>query len=383
MAVSRSRRSYFNNNNRFKPEAKMGGGVQIIGALDYGSFAEGQDAGTAMALLSDIRLMTYASILAWFALGVGMANVNKWILSHHSFPYPLFLTTLHMLASFLVDYFVIRFTDLGAAYGDPETRLKLPKQLEKKILILSVVFSTSVALGNVGLNYLYVSFTKMIAATAPLFTIILARVLMGVRFPVIRDVVCNRPSKYVYCSMVPICMGALLNTVGEVNFHMLGFMATLLSTILRAAKSILQGVLLKDERMDSIRLLYHMSIPSFFLLLFLTLVFESSAVYDEDLHTNPTLWVLILLSCVSAVGYNTMTFVVTYYTSAVTLQVLGNVNMLVNVVVSVLIFQNTVTGTSLAGILVTLLGVLMYQRANQIRNFFQMVNRYTGGHEKE
>ncbi|XP_035690957.1 UDP-URONIC ACID TRANSPORTER 1-like [Branchiostoma floridae] len=183
--------------------------------------------------------------------------------------------------------------------------------------------------------------------------------------------------------MVPICMGALLNTVGEVNFHMLGFVATLLSTILRAAKSILQGVLLKDERMDSIRLLYHMSIPSFFLLLFLTLVFESSAVYDEDLHNNPRLWLLILVSCACAVGYNTMTFVVTYYTSAVTLQVLGNVNMLVNVVVSVLIFQNTVTGTSVAGILVTLLGVLMYQRANQIKKFFQMLNRCTGGHEKE
>ncbi|CAH1233147.1 SLC35E4 [Branchiostoma lanceolatum] len=372
MAVSRTRRSYFNNNNKIKPESKMGGGVQIIGALDYGSFAEGQDAGAVMALLSDIRFMTYASILAWFALGIGMTNVNKWILSHHSFPYPLFLTTLHMLASFLVDYVVIRFTDLGAAYGEPDKRLQLPKQLERKILILSVVFSTSVALGNVGLNYLYVSFTKMIAATAPLFTIILARVLMGVR-----------PSKYVYCSMVPICMGALLNTVGEVNFHMLGFIATLLSTILRAAKSILQGVLLKDERMDSIRLLYHMSIPSFFLLLFLTLVFESSAVYDEDLHNNPTLWALILLSCISAVGYNTMTFVVTYYTSAVTLQVLGNVNMLVNVVVSVLIFQNTVTATSVAGILVTLLGILMYQRANQIKKFFQMVNRCTGGLEKE
>ena len=60
---------------------------------------------------------------------------------------------------------------------------------------------------------------------------------------------------------------------------------------------------------------------------------------------------------------NLANFLVTKYTSAVALQVLGNVKVVLSIVVSLIIFGNKVSEVSVLGCVITLLGVAMYNWA--------------------
>ena len=50
-----------------------------------------------------------ASIVAWFALNMTIANLNKWIFHHYSFKYPALLTNMHMLASLVLGRIALTF----------------------------------------------------------------------------------------------------------------------------------------------------------------------------------------------------------------------------------------------------------------------------------
>jgi len=94
-------------------------------------------------------------------------------------------------------------------------------------------------------------------------------------------------------------------------------------------------------------------------------LFEYPALHDPLLTGRGSLrlWGLILLSGVIAFFLNLANFLVTKYTSAVTLQVLGNVKVVISIGISLLIFGNKVSGWSLAGCIITLGGVMAYNRA--------------------
>eukprot|EP00057_Strongylocentrotus_purpuratus_P004310 XP_003728442.1 PREDICTED: solute carrier family 35 member E4 [Strongylocentrotus purpuratus] len=315
-----------------------------------------------VSLSGRIHLWTYLSMAGWLTLNICLTNINKWLFMSYGFPYPLFVTALHMLSTAIFGFVVIRFTPFGAAYGEGNARLKFAPHLSPKIFILSVVSTVSIACGNIALKHLYVSFVKMIMAVTPLATVIILKVLFGREF-----------DQFVYLSMLPLCFGSLLCTIGEVNFSVFGFIAAFTATLLRAGRSVLQGVLLKDERIDSVRLLYHICIPSFLQLGVASLLFEGGALWDPRLSTSIELWTLIILSCICAVGYNIMTFLVTYYTSPVTVQVLGNISIVLTVGLSLLIFQNEVSLLSIVGIASIVLGSLMYQEADVARRFFHRI----------
>ena len=63
---------------------------------------------------------------------------------------------------------------------------------------------------------------------------------------------------------------------------------------------------------------------------------------------------------------NLTNFLVTKYTSALTLQVLGNAKGIFAVVVSVLCFRNPVTVYSVLGYCVTVFGVVLYSHAKKV-----------------
>ncbi|XP_070571916.1 uncharacterized protein [Ptychodera flava] len=310
--------------------------------------------------MTEIRIFGHLSIIGWLLLNIAMSNVNKWIFVQYNFNYPIILTTLHMITLFVVQSVIIRFTPFGAAYGDGDDRLKIPPHLSRKVSILSLAFCISIACGNIALKYLYVSFLKMLMATSPAVTVAMSRLVFDYKHDL-----------YVYYSMAPLVVGGLICTFGELNFSYIGFLAAVVALLLRSTKSILQGVLLKEEKLDSVRLLYHMSFPSMLILAACSCIFEYDAFFNGSLFSSVDLWHMIGLSCLCSVGYNTMNFVVTFFTSAVTLQVLGNVGIALNVIISVAIFQNKMSFLSVIGGVLTIVGVCMYDRALDIARYMR------------
>ncbi len=145
------------------------------------------------------------------------------------------------------------------------------------------------------------------------------------------------------------------------------FTAAVAATLLRGVKSILQGRLLTEpeDKLDELTLLHHMAGCSIPPLGAYAALFEHAALYDPQLRAQGAArrWALVLLSGVVAFFLNLANFVVTKRTSAVSLQVLGNVKVVLSIGVSLLIFGNSVSAWSAAGCVITLGGVACYNRA--------------------
>lgn len=113
-------------------------------------------------------------------------------------------------------------------------------------------------------------------------------------------------------------------------------------------------------------LLYLMSVPSFCILLVAAVVLERGVAWDRPPDSDSKLWLFILLSCLGSVLYNLASFCVITLTSAVTIHVLGNLNVVGNLVLSRVLFGSHLTVLSYTGIGLTLGGMAMYHNCDSI-----------------
>lgn len=124
--------------------------------------------------------------------------------------------------------------------------------------------------------------------------------------------------------------------------------------------------MLQEEKINSVFLLYLMSIPSFCILAIAALVLENWAAMQSPFQYDHHLWGFILLSCLGSVLYNLASCCVITLTSAVTLHILGNLNVVGNLLLSQLLFGHELTALSCAGAALTLSGMIIYQNSEII-----------------
>ncbi|KAI3750312.1 hypothetical protein L2E82_20946 [Cichorium intybus] len=77
------------------------------------------------------------------------------------------------------------------------------------------------------------------------------------------------------------------------------------------------------------------------------------------------MWLLLSVNSTMAYAANLTKFLVTKHTSALTLQVLGNVKGVVAVIISILIFRNPVTPLGITSYSLTFMGVVAYGEAKR------------------
>ncbi|CAG7878819.1 unnamed protein product [Brassica rapa] len=272
-------------------------------------------------------------IISWYSSNIGVLLLNKFLLSHYGFKFPIFLTMCHMSACPIVFLKLV-----------PLQHLKSRSQF-LKVATLSIVFCASVVGGNISLRYLPVSFNQAVGATTPFFAALFAYI------------------------MTPF---SLLQ--GEPGFHWFGFIICIITaTAARAFKSVLQGILLSSEgeKLNSMNLMLYMSPIDVVALLPVTLVMEPYVISLTLTLAKQRqyMWILLLVNSVMAYSANLLNFLVTKHTSALTLQVLGNAKGAVAVVISILIFQNPVIVMGIGGYSIIVLGVVAYGETKRRINF--------------
>uniref|UniRef100_W5MMW2 Solute carrier family 35 member E4 n=1 Tax=Lepisosteus oculatus TaxID=7918 RepID=W5MMW2_LEPOC len=295
-----------------------------------------------------------SAVVVWLVTGTTISSLNKWIFAVYNFRYPLLLSALHMLTAIVVDYGLIRLRVVEPRSGERD--LTAPARI--KVFLLSLTFCASIAFGNVGLSYVQLSFAQMIYTTTPLFTLAISTLILGKQHHVLK-----------YTAMMPICLGASFSIMGEVQFDQMGCFFVFAATMLRGVKSIQQSILLQEEKINSVVLLYLMAIPSFCILAVAALVLENWAALESPLRYDNHLWVFILLSCLGSVLYNLASFCVITLTSAVTLHVLGNLSVVGNLLLSQLLFGCQLSALSCVGVVLTLSGMVMYQNTDFIAGY--------------
>ena len=101
-------------------------------------------------------------------------------------------------------------------------------------------------------------------------------------------------------------------------------------------------------------------------MIFVAAVVEPTGVYDTiELIKNPFFCFILWANCVLAYCLNLLNFLVTRYTSALTLQVLGNGKGVVAAGVSIMIFKNPVTLMGMMGYFITIAGVVAYSESKK------------------
>ncbi|XP_048092589.1 solute carrier family 35 member E4 isoform X1 [Alosa alosa] len=296
-----------------------------------------------------------SAVFVWLVTGTTISSLNKWIFAVYNFRYPLLLSALHMLTAIVVDYGLIKLKVIRhRGVGEQD----LTASAKFKVFLLSLTFCASIAFGNVGLNYVQLSFAQMIYTTTPIFTLAISTLILGKQHHMIK-----------YTAMMPICLGASFSIMGEVQFDQTGCLFVVAATMLRGVKSIQQSILLQEEKINSVFLLYLMSIPSFCILIVAALALENWAVLESPFSYDRHLWLFILLSCLGSVLYNLASCCVITLTSAVTLHILGNLNVVGNLLLSQLLFDSQLSALSCAGAALTLSGMLIYQHSEFIAGY--------------
>ncbi|XP_076876552.1 solute carrier family 35 member E4 isoform X2 [Brachyhypopomus gauderio] len=326
----------------------------MIGTDGASKREESQD-GRRRPSRSPEMLHLLSAVAVWLVTGTTISSLNKWIFAVYNFRYPLLLSALHMLTAIVVDYGLIKYWMVR--HGDADEP-GLTTNAKCKVFLLSLTFCASIAFGNVGLNYVQLSFAQMIYTTTPIFTLAISSLVLGKQHHILK-----------YTAMMPICLGASFSIMGEVQFDQTGCLFVFAATLLRGVKSIQQSILLQEEKIHSVFLLYLMAVPSFLILAVAALVLENWTGLQAPQNYDRRLWGFILLSCLGSVLYNLASCCVISLTSAVTLHVLGNLNVVGNLLLSQLLFGSQLSALSCAGAALTLSGLIIYQNSELIAGY--------------
>ncbi|CAI5934205.1 unnamed protein product, partial [Closterium sp. NIES-65] len=295
---------------------------------------------------------TLGLIASWYICNIGVLLLNKFLLSNYGYKYPIFLTMCHMAACSLFSYIAIAWMKLV-----PLQAIRSRSQF-LKIAALSAIFCFSVVSGNISLKYLPVSFNQAIGATTPFFTAFFAYIMTF-----------KREAWVTYAALIPVVMGVVIASGSEPSFHLYGFIICIAATAARALKTVVQGLLLQSdgEKLNSMNLLLYMAPIAVVLLVPATLIMEDNVLGITIKQAKEDWGILPLLAVNSATAYfvNLTNFLVTKYTSPLTLQVLGNAKGAVAVVVSILLFRNPVTVVGMIGYSITVIGVVLYSEAKK------------------
>lgn len=292
----------------------------------------------------------YLVVGAWYASNIGVLLLNKWLLST-TLRQPVFLTLCQLVVCSMLGFGCSRCKFF------PLRPLRSRGQFVR-ICILSVLFCTTIVLGNSSLKYIPVSFNQMLGAAAPLFTAAFAACIMRSR---------ERPLTYL--TLVPITGGIVIASGAETKVHLFGCIICLTATAVRALKTVIQAMLLTDtaEKLDSMSLLFYMCSISVVLLAGATAMLEPGAFGTTValVRQSPAMFGWILGNSCLAYAVNLTNFLVTKHTSALTLQVLGNMKGVMASIVSVCVFHNSVTATGWLGYAVTVVGVFAYSESKR------------------
>ncbi|XP_031481599.1 nucleotide-sugar uncharacterized transporter 2-like [Nymphaea colorata] len=173
-----------------------------------------------------------------FLVSVGIIMVNKMVLSKVGFNYPIFLTFIHYLVSWLFMATLNVLSLLPAAPSAKTTPLS-------SLVALGTVMSLSNGLANVSLKYNSVGFYQM-AKIAVTPTIVLAE------FMVFRK--CVSCSKVIALAFVSI--GVAVATVTDLQFHLFGACIALAWIIPSAVNKILWSRLQQQDNWTAMALMW-------------------------------------------------------------------------------------------------------------------------------
>ncbi|KAG7226916.1 hypothetical protein INR49_022211 [Caranx melampygus] len=242
-----------------------------------------------------------------------------------------------------------------------KSRAEYPPNFVMIMLFVGLMRFTTVVLGLVSLKNVAVSFAETVKSSAPIFTVIMSRLILG-----------EYTGLWVNLSLFPVMAGLALCTATEISFNMLGFSAALSTNIMDCLQNVFSKKLLSGDtyKFSPPELQFYTSaaavimlIPAWIFLLDIPAIGKSgqSFIFNQDI-------ILLLLFDGALFHLQSVTaYALMGRISPVTFSVASTVKHALSVWLSVIVFSNQITILSATGTALVFVGVFLYNKARQIQ----------------
>ncbi|KAI7853492.1 triose-phosphate transporter family-domain-containing protein [Circinella umbellata] len=278
----------------------------------------------------------------YFLFNLGLTLYNKAILL--DFRYPWSLTAIHTLCGSIGCYILY-----ALGYFTP---IKLGEHENMVMLMFSVLYTINIAISNVSLNLVSVAFHQVVRAMTPVFAVLISIVFLQKSY-----------SRMTYWSLLPVVVGVGFATFGEYGYTAVGFLLTVLGTVLAAVKTVVTNrILVGRLKLDPLDLLLRMSPLAFVQCVFYAYVTGELGRVQEFSASNMTVGLAsgLIVNGIMAFGLNIVSFTANKKAGALTMTVAGNVKQVLSIILAVIIFKLDINITNAFGIILTLLGGAWY-----------------------
>ncbi|KAK0167090.1 hypothetical protein PV327_004533 [Microctonus hyperodae] len=298
--------------------------------------------------LSHPRALLFLGL--WYIFSGCTLFLNKYILSYMNGD-PTILGAFQMTTTALCGFIQMYFP-CGMYKTTP--RLVRPAGFYKHMIFVGCTRFTTVVLGLIALNYVAVSFTETIKSSAPLFTVLISRYLLG-----------ERTGLYVNLSLIPVMGGLALCSANEISFDLKGFIAAMATNLTECLQNVYSKMLISGDnfKYTPAELQFYTSLASIVVQIPVSLVFVD---LNELQHSfNMKLFSAFLLNGIFFHFQSITAYVLMDYISPVTHSVANTAKRAFLIWLSVILFDNPITGLSALGTCTVIAGVLLYNRAQE------------------
>ncbi|XP_023263619.1 solute carrier family 35 member E2B [Seriola lalandi dorsalis] len=301
------------------------------------------------------RSMTYLGL--WYFFSFCTLFLNKYILSLLEGE-PSMLGAIQMLSTTVIGCLKMF---VPCCLYQHKSRAEYPPNFVMIMLFVGLMRFTTVVLGLVSLKNVAVSFAETVKSSAPIFTVIMSRLILG-----------EYTGLWVNLSLFPVMAGLALCTATEISFNMLGFSAALSTNIMDCLQNVFSKKLLSGDtyKFSPPELQFYTSaaavimlIPAWVFLLDIPLTGKSgqSFIFSQDI-------ILLLLFDGGLFHLQSVTaYALMGRISPVTFSVASTVKHALSVWLSIIVFSNQITILSATGTALVFVGVFLYNKARQIQ----------------
>lgn len=279
----------------------------------------------------------------WFALNVGLTLMNKSFFAVYGFKFPIALSLVHMLLSSICSLGTLSYLNI--------TQQTFQKKDQVSLMAFSVLFCANIMTGNLALNFVSVSLVQVVRSTIPGITMFLSMIILGKQY-----------DRTYYYTISMVVFGVAIASLGEVEFHAIGFVWTVTVCFLSSLKSVMTAKFLVGSlKLHEFDLLQRMSTYAIPQLTLASLLFETEGI-RLWWRENGTLQFLFILTFNGFMAFllNWCNFMTTKKTSALTVTVAGNVKHIVTIALSIMVFSTPLSFMNGLGIIITVIGAAIY-----------------------
>lgn len=209
-------------------------------------------------------------VTLYWIVSISMVYLNKVILSAYdsTIPAPIFVTWFQCAITCLI---CIVFGEIGersrqkggGSYFDSYPIVKYNVASGVSVMPLSIVFVGMIALNNLCLKYVEVSFYNVARSLSIVFNVLFTFIILG-----------ERTSILTCSTLVIVLYGFYIGIEGEVNFSLFGTVAGVLASVFVSLNSIFTAKVLPKVQNDKSLLLYYNNVNALVLFAPLIIAFE-------------------------------------------------------------------------------------------------------------